>query len=126
MFDKELKYLCDSIALIESETDRWGWGNAGEDEPAFVAYIGFHDREEAIEYFEKDLKKLCRCTQATIRRSKRMKGFEWELKTSDLQRYTDSHAEGLDWLVDRRIIREEYDPNWGKPKQRQLSLAIAC
>jgi hypothetical protein len=94
----DLNYLCHSIAIVESKSDRWNWGNAEEDEPAFLVYIGFDRREDAIAVAE-TIRRFYRC-DAEVRKAKRIAGFEWEVKVRKMQRYTDSYAWGLDQLLE--------------------------
>jgi hypothetical protein len=105
MFTKDLKYLCDSIAIVESSTDRYGWGNATEDEPAFLVYLGFYTREQAIA-MKDTLIRFYRCESVQVRPAKRMAGLDWELKAYGLQRYGDSYAFGLDDLIESVRARE--------------------
>jgi hypothetical protein len=99
-----LNYLCHSIAIVESKSDRWNWGNAEEDEPAFLVYMGFDRREDAIR-IAKTISRFYRC-DTEVRKAKRIISFEWEVKARKMQRYTDSHAWGLDRLLESTKTRE--------------------
>lgn len=107
----EFRYLCKSIAILESETDPHGWGNAIEDELAFLLYMGFHSHDLAIAY-KNVLMKFSRCPEVVIRPARRMVGFAWELKAYGMPRYTCYHSSGLDDLVESVKLRElvEKDP----------------
>lgn len=103
-----LNYLCQSVAIVENTTDHYSWGNATEDEPAFLVYIGFRSREEAIA-LKNTLLKFYRCSDVTLRPAKRM-SFEWEIKARGMQRYTDTYAFGLDYLIEGQHMQEWEEP----------------
>ncbi len=63
--------LAHSIAICEAlNGDRFNWGNATDTSPAFLVYVGCRKDEVA------------------------------EIKIRGMQRYSDSHAFGLDYLVE--------------------------
>lgn len=90
--------LCESVAICEAtKGDRHNWGNATENEPAFVAYLGCRKDEVAskIAYINNALG----CYWCEVRKPKYLKGFEAEIKILRMQRYSDEETNGLDFLV---------------------------
>lgn len=106
--------LCESVAICEAvRGDRNNWGNATETEPAFVTYLGC--RQQEVEGYLKTLNTFYRCDINEIRQPKYLKDFEVEIKIYGMQRYIDTHAFGLDYLVESQQWRDfgcdsdEYD-----------------
>lgn len=106
--------LCESVAICEAvKGDRNNWGNGTEDEPAFVTYLGC--KKEEVEGYLKTLKTFYRCHLCEVRHPLYLKGFEVEIKIYAMQRYIDTHAFGLDYLVESQQWRDmecdsdEYD-----------------
>lgn len=100
-----LTHLCDSVAIIESESDRYHWGNQSEDQPAFLTYIGCHSLSEA-NALKKTLMQFYRATAITIRPAQRL-SFQYEIKAYGLSRNSDSNAFGLDDLVLSQQAKDE-------------------
>ena len=101
----QVKQLCKSVAICEATIcDRHNWGNDIDDEPAFVTYLGCK-RDEAKGYI-KTLNIFYRCHINQIRQPKYLKGFEVEIKIYGMQRYADTHAFGLDYLVESQESKE--------------------
>lgn len=104
--------LLESVAICEAQEDRYNWGNATGTEPAFLVYLGCQ-RDEAKGHI-KTFQSFYRCGVCEIRKPKYLKGFEVEIKIRGMQRYSDSHAFGLDYLTDSQewqefgCDREEY------------------
>lgn len=106
--------LCESVAICEAmKGDRNNWGNGTDTEPAFVTYLGCK-REEVFGYI-KTLNTYYRCYINEVRDPKYLKEFEVEIKIYAMQRESDSHAFGLDYLVESQQWRDmecnsdEYD-----------------
>ena len=106
--------LCESVAICEAvKGDRHKWGNATNSEPAFVAYLGCKNDE--VKGYLKTLNTFYRCYINEVRKPKYLKGFEIEIKIYVMQRYSDSHAFGLDYLVESQQAKDigcnsdEYD-----------------
>jgi hypothetical protein len=78
--------------------DRFNWGNAIKNEPAFVVYLGC--RTQDVAGYVKTLKTFYRCPKCEVRKPKHLKDFEAEIKIFGMQRYCDSHSFGLDYLVE--------------------------
>ena len=90
--------ISNSIAICEAnESDRFNWGNGTEDEPAFLVYLGCKKTEVAG--YMKTLNLFYRCDWCETRKPKYLKDFEVEIKIRGMQRYADSHAFGLDYLL---------------------------
>ncbi len=97
--------LCESVAICEAmKGDRHRWGNGTDTEPAFVAYLGC-SRDEAEGYI-KTFQTFYRCFLHEVRKPKYLKDFEVEIKIYAMQRYTNGHAFGLDYLVESQLWRD--------------------
>ena len=110
----EVNQLCESVAICEAvKGDRHNWGNATETEPAFVVYLGCSQDEVKAQI--KTLNTFYRCHINEVRKPKYLKDFEVEIKIYAMQRDSDSHAFGLDYLVESQQWRDfgcdsdEYD-----------------
>ena len=94
-----------SIAICEANSDdRFNWGNATEDEPAFLVYLGCKKTEVAG--YMKTFNLFYRCDWCETRKPKYLKDYEVEIKIRGMQRKSDSHAYGLD-----RLLRSEAKKN---------------
>ena len=101
----QVSQLCQSVAICEAvKGDRYNWGNATETEPAFVAYLGC--KKEQVAGYVKDFNTFYRCYWCEVRKPKHLKGFEAEIKIRGMQRYSDTHAFGLDYLVESQEFRD--------------------
>ncbi|MGL5795073.1 MAG: hypothetical protein ACRC06_11860 [Waterburya sp.] len=95
----QITQLCQNLAICEAlKSDRFNWGNATETEPAFLAYIGC-SKDEVAAYI-KTFNTFYRCKGCEIRQPKYLKDFEIEIKVREMKRKSDSHAFGLDYLVE--------------------------
>ena len=91
--------LAESVAICEAiNGDPHNWGNATEDEPAFLVYVGC--RQDEVEALVKLFNTFYRCSWCEVRQPKYFKDFEAEIKICGMQRYMDTHAFGLDYLVE--------------------------
>ena len=90
--------IANSIAICEANADdRYNWGNATEDEPAFLVYLGCKKTEVAG--YMKTFNLFYRCDWCETRKPKYLKDYEVEIKIRGMQRKSNSHAFGLDaWL----------------------------
>jgi hypothetical protein len=119
--------LCQSVAICEALKEeqpeaalreRHNWGNATETEPdghltgvnaihapcpPFIAYLGCSEAE--ISGYLKTINTFYRCSWSEIRKSKYLKNFEAEIKIRGMQRYADTHAFGLDYLVESETAK---------------------
>ncbi|AFZ38245.1 hypothetical protein Sta7437_4808 (plasmid) [Stanieria cyanosphaera PCC 7437] len=96
--------LCENVAICEAtKEDRYGWGNATETELAFLVYLGCSEAE--ISGYFKTINTFYRCSWSEIRKPKYLKGYDAEIKIRGMQRYADSYAFGLDYLVARFVSR---------------------
>ena len=90
--------IANSIAICEANADdRYDWGNATEEDPAFLVYLGCKKTEVAG--YMKTLNLFYRCDWCETRKPKYLKDFEVEIKIRGMQRYADTHAFGLDYLL---------------------------
>lgn len=90
--------IANSIAICEADkSDRYDWGNATDSEPAFLVYLGCTKTEVAG--YMKTLNLFYRCDWCETRKPKYLKDFEVEIKIRGMQREADSHAFGLDYLL---------------------------
>ena len=99
--------LCENVAICEatksdcaertSKADRHNWGNATEDKPAFIVYLGCKKEEvaEKIRYINNALG----CYWCEVRQPKYLKEFEAEIKILRMQRNSDDETNGLDFLL---------------------------
>jgi hypothetical protein len=95
----KVKQLCESIAICEAtKSDRHNWGNATEDEPAFLLYLGC--KKDEVSGYIKNFNTFYRCEWCEVRKPKYLKGFEAEIKVRGMQRYADQYAFGLDYLAE--------------------------
>jgi hypothetical protein len=110
----EVKQLSESVAICEAKKgDRHNWGNATETEPAFVVYLGC--QKDEVSSHVNTFKTFYRCELCEVREPKYLKDFEVEIKVRGMQRESDGHAFGLNYLVESQQWRnfgcdsEEYD-----------------
>lgn len=102
--------LCRSVVICEAAKDPHNWGNATDTEPAFLVYLGC--RKDEIAGYIKTFNTFYRCYWCEIRQPKHLKGFEAEIKIRGMQRYADTHAFGLDYLVESESAKHfgcDYD-----------------
>jgi hypothetical protein len=99
----KLYQICKSVAICEAPTDPHNWGNATEDEPAFMAYLGC--KSDEAEGYIHSLKTFYRCSWLEVRKPKYLKEFEAEIKIRGIQRYADFHAFGLDYLAESEAAK---------------------
>ncbi len=91
--------LCESVVICEAMNgDQHGWNNAIDTEPAFIVYLGC-SQDEAKDYVH-TLNTFYRCSWCEVRQPKYLSGFEAEIQIRGMQRYTDTHAFGVDYLVE--------------------------
>ena len=91
--------LCESVAICEAvKGDRHGWGNATDTEPAFITYLGC--KKDEVKGYVKTLNTFYRTEWYEVRKPKYLKGFEAEIKIRGMQRYSDTNAFGLNYLVE--------------------------
>ena len=91
--------LCQSVAICEAlKGDKHGWGNATETQPAFVTYLGC--KKDEVAGYIKTFNTFYRCYWCEIRQPKYLSGFEAEIKIGGMQREADTHAFGLDYLLE--------------------------
>lgn len=89
--------LLDTVAICEAQEDRYNWGNATEDKPAFIVYLGCQKEQvpEKIRYLNNALG----CYWCEVRKPKYLKDFEVEIKVRDMTRYSTEERNGLDFLL---------------------------
>lgn len=96
--------LCESVAICEAPQDPHNWGNATDTEPAFTAYLGCK-RDEVAGYV-KTFNTFYRCYWCEVRKPRHLKEFEAEIKIRGMQRRSDPHAFGLDYLVESQEAKD--------------------
>jgi hypothetical protein len=102
--------LCESLAICEAmKIDRHKWGNATDTDPAFVVYLGCQKNE--VKGYLKTLNTFYRCHINEVRSPKYLKEFEVEIKIYSMQRYADTHAFGLDYLINSQEFHD-FDRNF--------------
>ena len=90
--------IANSIAICEANAeDRFDWGNATDSSPAFIVYLGCKKTEVAG--YMKTFNLFYRCDWCETRKPKYLTDFEVEIKIRGMQRESDSHAFGLDYLI---------------------------
>ncbi len=95
--------LAESVAICEARQDRHDWGNATDTEPAFIVYLGC--RKSEISGYIKTIQTFYRCDWCETRKPKYLKNFEVEIKIRGMQRDTDTHAYGLDYLLQSQLAK---------------------
>ena len=91
--------LCESIAICEAlKDDQHGWGNAMNGKPAFFVYLGC--QKDEVKGYVKTFNTFYRTEWCEVRKPKYLKGFSSEIKIRGMQRYSDTNAFGLDYLVE--------------------------
>ena len=94
----KVSQLCKSVAICEAtKCDRHDWGNATETEPAFLVYLGCNEAE--LSGYLKTINTFYRCEWCEVRKPKYLTDFKAEIKIRGMQRYSDTYAFGLDYLV---------------------------
>ena len=101
----KVSQLCKSVVICEATNgDRHNWNNATDTEPAFIVYFGC--KKEEVRGYVNTFKTFYRCAVCEVRQPKYLKGFEVEIKVREMQRDSDSHAFGLDYLVESQQWRD--------------------
>ncbi len=96
---KKVTQLSKSIAISEEIK-----GNRTESEPDFFVYLGCG--EEEISGYLKTINTFYRCSWSEIRKPKHLLNFEAEIKIRGMQRYSDSQALGLDYLIESESFKQ--------------------
>lgn len=95
----KITQLCENVAICEATNgDRHDWGNATDDEPAFMVYVGCFKDE--VKGYVQTFNTFYRCEWCEVRSPRHLKGFEAEIKIRGMQRESDTNAFGLDYLVE--------------------------
>ncbi len=111
----EVNQLCHSVAICEAvKGDRFLWGNSTDTEPAFIAYLGC--KKEEVSSHIKTLNTFYRCELCEVRQPKYLKDFKAEIKIRGMQRYSDTHAFGLDYLVKSESAKPTVTPVAKQPE----------
>ena len=111
----KVSQLCKNVAICEAvKGDRYDWGNATETEPAFLVYLGCS--EDAISGYLKTINTFYRCEWCEVRKPKYLKDFKAEIKIRGMQRYSDTHAFGLDYLVKSESAKPTVTPVAKQPE----------
>ena len=103
--------LAESVAICEAMAgDRHNWDNSTETEPAFIAYLGC--QKDEIPGYVKTFNTFYRCCWCEVRKPRHLKQFSAEIKVRGMQRYSDTYAFGLDYLVESESTKHfgcDYD-----------------
>ena len=100
----QLTQLTDSVAICEAlDGDHYNWDNSENGQPAFLVYVGCHLDE--VESYLKTFNTFYRCCLCEVRKPKHLLEFEAEIKIRGMQRYSDSYAFGLDYLVESETTK---------------------
>jgi hypothetical protein len=94
----QVSQLCESVALCEAPQDPHGWSNGTDTEPAFMVYLGCSQDE--VKGYVQTFNTFYRTQWCEVRKPKHLKGFETEIKIRGMQRYSDTNAFGLDYLIE--------------------------
>lgn len=115
--------IATSVAICEANADdRFNWGNATEEEPAFLVYLGCKKTEVAG--YIKTFNIFYRCDYCEARKPKYLKDFEVEIKVRGMQRETDCHAHGLDTLVQSETAKSPEPLNTYSQSETAKSLSL--
>lgn len=108
--DFKFTELLPGLVICEAARDVHHWGNATENEPAFLVYLGYNIPQERNEWILRLRSIWSIDTDIIYRVSQRVKGYWHELKIRGMQRFSDpdvfelqylseSKSYGLDFLV---------------------------
>ena len=115
--------LCKSVVICEAPSDPHGWGNATEDEPAFMVYLGCQKHE--VKKYVRTFNHLYDCEWCEVRKPKYLKGFEAEIKVrgmqrSDLERLVEDQIfEAREWYAELTTLETDEE---GIPTERRVAL----
>lgn len=106
--------LFESVAIGEAVGgDLHGWRNGTHSKLAFMVYLGC--RQEEVSGYIETFNTFSRWPWCEVHQPKHLKGFEVEIKIREMQRYSDSNALGLDYLIESESAKnfggnsEEYN-----------------
>ena len=90
--------ISNSVAICEANAeDRYGWGNATEEKPAFIVYLGC--RQNEVAGYIKTFNNFYNCHYCEARTPKYLKQFEVEIKVRGMMRHGQVRCYGLDDLL---------------------------
>ncbi len=90
--------LCQNVVICEDIYNKQKWGNATEEQPAFMVYVG-SSRQEAKGYVQ-TFNNLYGCKWCEIRTPKYLTDFECEIKVKGM------HRLGLNHLVQEHNLSD--------------------
>jgi hypothetical protein len=94
----KVSQLCESVAICEAPQDPHCWDNGTDTEPVFLVYLGCQ-KDEVAAYIQ-SFNTFYRVQWCEVRKPRHLKRFEAEIKIRGMQRYADTHAFGLDYLIE--------------------------
>jgi hypothetical protein len=95
----QITQLAQNVAICSALVkDKFNTGNGTQTEPEFLVYVGC-EKNEVAAYIQTFIT-FYRCYWCEIGSPKHLKDFEIEILVRGMQRYCDSHAFGLDYLVE--------------------------
>jgi hypothetical protein len=89
-------------------SDPHNWGNADENEPAFLVYLGCDTRSERDNWIVQLQTFWGVTSQITSRRSNRVVGFQLEIKVRGIKRFSDPSVFAIDRLQHRKQYGLDY------------------
>ena len=90
--------LCENIVICEDIHNKQKWGNATEEQPAFMVYLGCSKNE--ISGYVQTFNNLYGCKWCEVRKPKYLKDFECEIKVKGMSRL------GLNYLVQEQNLSD--------------------
>ena len=121
----KVSQLCKRVVICEAlKGDRYEWGNATETEPAFLVYLGCTEAE--LSGYLKTINTFYRCEWCEVRKPKYLTDFTAEIKIRGMQRYADTHAFGLDSLVNTESLKPTVTPVAKQPENKYIITLDDC
>ena len=94
--------LLPGLVICEAAQDIHQWGNATDEYPAFLVYLGYNIPPERDEWISRLRSIWSIDTHITARASQRVPGYWQEIKIRGMQRYSDSDVFDLDYLSESK------------------------
>ena len=102
--------VSNSVAICEADKDdRYNWGNATPNEPAFLVYLGCKKSE--VSGYIKIFNNFYNCTYCEARKPKYLKGFEVEIKVRGMSRKGSGLCYGLNDLLRTEATKHQSSYN---------------
>ena len=102
--------IANSVAICEAnEDDRFNWGNATENKPAFLVYLGCKKSE--VSGYIKIFNNFYNCNYCEPRKPKYLTGFEAEIKVRGMVRKGSGLKYGLNDLLRTEATKHQSSYN---------------